>query len=810
MNRMTRRISVLIPIVLLMPSLAPAADLVMTTGSEKISEYVSDVPCVSLEEGAAVELFLDESGDVFRVYDASGVSYRASSLQEATDGYLRMRNVCVIREIEVRGYARISPEAIRFRIKTAPGDILHRQAVRRDIEEIYSMGYFETVDAGIENDVLAFTVKEYPVIVSIEVEGNDQIKDEDILESIGMKRFDILNTRILKTSIDRIIALYREKGYYNVEVDSSTKATEGGIALVFTVEENNRLYVKKVSFDGNENVSDRKLRGVMETKNRWVLGLFGHSGSYLEESLDTDLLRIEQYYGDQGYVRARAGRPQVEVREDKGIYITIPIDEGPLFYIGQIDVSGELIKPKEDLMEPLQIKSGDRMSKSKIQQSVEQIRNIYMNQGFAYVQVRPDMKENPDNTVDMNFVIKKGEPVHIDTIHIRGNTKTRDKVIRRELKFNEGDLFSSTQIQKSRDSLSRLGYFSNVNIESIPKDEDTLSMLVDVEETTTGAFSFGLAYSSVDKLLGTLQLSENNLMGLGLKTKFSVEYGGRKQSYTVDLEEPWLFDYPVSLGVRLFNTEREYTYYTKEYRGGNLRLSYPVFEDVRHSIIYAYTDVVGLEDIDVSYRDVLTEEEINGYAISSVTNTLYRDTTNDYFRPTRGSDAAFSVEYAGLGGDYHFTRTTARYAQFFPLYKDKLALMFKVRWGTINPAKGDDLPEDELFTLGGLNSIRGFKYGEIGPRDSAGNVIGGQRMFVFNTEITFPFWEVPGLYGVIFFDQGNAYDRRIDLSNLKRSYGAGIRWVTPMGPLRLEYGKVIDPEDFESNSRWDFSIGTFF
>ena len=326
-----------------------------------------------------------------------------------------------------------------------------------------------------------------------------------------------------------------------------------------------KVFVFVFFFQAEDGIRDaQESRGLGDVYKRQVLGLFGHSGSYLEESLDTDLLRIEQYYGDLGYIRARAGRPQVEVREDKGIYITIPIDEGPLFYIGQIDVSGELIKPKEDLMEPLQIKSGDRMSKSKIQQSVEQIRNIYMNQGFAYVQVRPDMKENPDNTVDMNFVIKKGEPVHIDTIHIRGNTKTRDKVIRRELKFNEGDLFSSTQIQKSRDSLSRLGYFSNVNIESIPKDEDTLSMLVDVEETTTGAFSFGLAYSSVDKLLGTLQLSENNLMGLGLRTKFSVEYGGRKQSYTVDLEEPWLFDYPVSLGVRLFNTEREYTYYTKE------------------------------------------------------------------------------------------------------------------------------------------------------------------------------------------------------------------------------------------------------
>ena len=810
MNRIPCRILALLAVTLTLPTLVAAADLVMTTGSEKIAGYVADVPCVSLRDGAPVEVFMEESAGVFRVYDASGTTYRAPSLEDAVDGYLRIKGTCVIRELEIKGHSRISPEAIRFRLKIAPGDILHRQAVRRDIEEIYSMGYFETVDADFEEGSLVFTVKEYPVITSIEVEGNDEIEDNEIIESIGMKRFDILNTRTLKTSVDRIIALYREKGYYNVEVDSSTEITEGGIVLTFIVEENNKLYIKKVSFDGNENISDRKLRGIMETKNRWILGLFGHSGSYLEESLDTDLLRIEQYYGDQGYIKARAGRPQVEVSEDKGIYVTIPIHEGPLFYFGDIEVTGELIKSREELMNVLRIKSGEKMRKSLIQQSVESLRNIYMDQGYAYVQVRPDMDEAAGNKVNLSFSIRKGEPVSIDTIHIRGNTKTRDKVVRRELELNEGDIFSSSDIQKSRDNLSRLGYFTNVNIESIPKDDDTLSLLVDVEETTTGAFSFGVAYSSVDKLLGTLQLSENNLMGLGLKTRFNVEYGGRKQSYSVDVEQPWLFDYPVSLGARLFNTEREYTYYTKEYRGGNVRLSYPLFENVRHSIIYAYTDVVGLTDIDPAYRDVLSEEEINGYAISSVTNTLYRDTTNDYFRPTRGSDAAFSVEYAGLGGDYHFTRTTARYAQFFPLWRDKLALMFKFRWGSINPAKGDDLPEDELFTLGGLNSIRGFRYGEIGPRDSANNVIGGQRMFVFNTELTFPIWEVPGLYGVLFFDQGNAYDQRIDLSNLKRSYGGGIRWVTPMGPLRLEYGKVIDPEEFESDSRWDFSIGTFF
>jgi len=798
-------------LILTTPVGATAADLVMKTASDKISTYVSDIPCITLQDDAPVTVSLEEAEGVSKVSDTSGVTYSASTVQEAVDGYLRLKNVCVIQEVRVSGQSRISSEAIRFRIKSSPGSVLHRQATRKDIEEIYSMGYFETVDAGFENSVLTFTVKEYPVIVSIEVQGNKAIDTEEILKSISMKKFDILNTKTLKTSIDRIISLYREKGYYNVTVDSDTKAVEGGIGLTFTVAESSQLYIRKVDFDGNENISDGKLRDAMETKNRWWWGLFGHEGSYLEETLDTDLLRIEQLYADAGYMRARAGRPVVEIKEDKGIYVTIPIEEGPLFYIGTVDIEGDLIKPKEELMQVLKFKTGDKMSKSAIHQSVEDLRGIYMDKGYAYVQINPDMKEGSSaTTLDITLKVKQGKPVHIDTIHIRGNTKTRDKVIRRELKVDEGDLFSSSKINASKDSLNRLGYFKSTGIETVPRTDESMSMLVDVEETTTGAFSFGFAYSSVDRLMGTVALSESNLMGLGLKAKANVEYGGQRKSYSFGVEEPWLFDRHVSLGADIFNLEREYTYYTKKSRGGNIRLSYPLFEQVRHSIVYALIDVTELEEIDPTYLDNLTEDEINGYLTSAIINTLYRDTTNDYFRPTRGSDASISFEYAGLGGDYHYTRATAKYAKFFPLYKDKVALMLKFRWGTINPSAGDKLPEDELFTLGGLNSVRGFKYGDIGPKDSFGNVIGGQRMFVSNTELTFPILDVPGLSGVLFFDQGNAYDKKIDLTNLKRSYGFGVRWVTPMGPLRIEYGRVINPEEDESPSRWDFSIGTFF
>jgi len=769
-----------------------AEDLVMKTSFDKISSFVSDIPCITLKNDAGVEVFLEETTGLNRVYDNTGITYSAATLQDAVDGYLRMRNLCTIKEVKVTGQARISTEAIRFRIKNMPGGIIHKASTRKDIEEIYSMGYFEKVDASFENGIINFSVKEYPVIVTIEVQGNSEINNEDILKAISLKKFDILNTKTLKTSIDRIISLYREKGFFKAEVTSATKETEGGIILTFTVKENNQLYIQGITFDGNENVSSSTLNGwftgVMQTKTRWWWGLFGHEGAYQEEALDTDLMRIEEHYGNEGYMRARAGRPIVDIKEDKGIYLTIPIEEGPVFSVGKIDIEGDLIKPKEELLSLLQIKEGDVMRRNLVNQSVEAVRDVYLDAGYAYAQIKPDMTEGSEaNTVDIKLMIRQGKPVHIDTIHIRGNIKTRDKVIRREIQLDEGDMYSSTKIKQSKDYLNRLGYFSSANIETIPRNDENMSMLVDVEETTTGAFSFGFAYSTVDSLMGTVQLS-----------------------YSLDFEDPWLFDYHISLGASIFNMERQYTYYTKDSRGGNIRLSYPLFERVRHSIAYSYIEVVGLTDIDDNYENTLTEEEIDGYVTSSVINSLNRDTTNDYFRPTRGSDSSVSLEYAGLGGDYHYTRVTAKHAQFFPLYKDKVALMLKLRWGTINPAMGDKLPEDELFVLGGLNSIRGFRYGDVGPMDSYGNVIGGRRELVFNSEITFPVFDVPGLSGAIFLDQGNAYTKRIDLTNLKRAYGGEFRWVTPMGPLRIAFGKVIHPEEYESPSRWDFSIGTFF
>lgn len=809
MRRTTCNILVLLPAFLvLLPWCAGAGELSLAVADGELAAILGDVPCLTINDGAPLSLDLSREESLVEVSDGE-VSYRATDLREAADGYLRLRDCCAIHDIKISGTDRITDDAVRFRVRSAPGAVVHQQAVRADIEAIYDMGYFEHVSADFADGTLTFTVNEYPVVVNIEVAGNKKIKDDTILDAIGIKRFDILNTRMLKTSADRITALYREKGYYNVAVDSSREETEGGITLRFIVDEKQRLFVEKVRFDGNDNIKSRKLRKILQTKDRWPMGLFSHEGSYQDVVLDTDLLRIEQYYGDEGYINARVGRPLIEIIEDKGIYVTIPIEEGDLFHVGEIDFDGDLLLPKDKLAKRLTLESGDVMSKARLHESIEKLRDVYMDQGYAYTRINPRTRVN-GTTVDILFEINKGDPVHIGHISISGNEKTRDKVIRRELKLQEQDLFSSTALKRSRDTLQRRGYFSQVNIEPVPEPDGDLGLDVNVEETTTGAFSFGMAYSSQDKLMGTVELSENNFLGYGLRTKVSAEYGEQKKNYLLDVEDPWFLDLPVSCGTRLYDKEVEELYYTKKSRGGNVRFSYPLFEEVRHFIAYTYEDVQELEDIDPLYAPLLTEEDKEGGVTSSIANTIFRDTTNDYFRPTGGSDISLTVQYAGLGGDYHFTRVTAKAAQFFPLYKDSVALMFKLRWGTINGSKGDDVPVYERFDLGGINSLRGFKYGEVGPRDNYGNFIGGDRMLVFNTEITAPVPGVPGLSTVAFYDAGNVYDDTIDLHEIKQSFGGGFRWVTPMGPLRLEYGRVINPEDFESDGRWEFSIGAFF
>ncbi len=419
------------------------------------------------------------------------------------DGFLRLRGVCAIRDVTIKGYSRISNDAIRFRIKTAKGDILHKNAVKKDIEEIYAMGYFEKCDAILEDSAVVFVVKEYPVIIKIETKGNSEINEKDILDAIGLKKFDILNTRILKTSIDRIKGMYRERGYYQVDVKSETTPTEGGIDLVFDITENKQLYIEEITFDGNENIPSSKLTGslwrfssgVIETSTRWPLGIFSHEGTYVDNVLDADLLRIEQFYGDNGYIQAKVGRPKIDIREDDGIYITIPSRKAPVLP-GHDRCVGRSHQAQRRAAVDHRPQGRRRHEQGQDPGEHRAPAGHLHGQGLCLCPDQDRNRRGRRNHDRVNLRITQGKPVTIDSIQIKGNTKTRDKVIRRELEVEEGKQFSSSAIKDSKSNLGRLGYFSNTNIDPVPKSEDTMSLLVDVEETTTGSFSFGVAYST--------------------------------------------------------------------------------------------------------------------------------------------------------------------------------------------------------------------------------------------------------------------------------------------------------------------------
>ncbi len=811
MNRSLKKTALLI-LLAASPSLALAADGYRVT-DERLKAALEDVPCVGLDPVSGTALKLSEADGRFKVSDATGLQFSAATVSEAADGYLRLKSGCVIREIRIEGLKRITSDAVMYRLKSSKGDIVHLNRLKQDVESIYAMGYFEKVSSEMVGDALVFKVEEHPVVIKTEFSGNKEIKEDKLSEALGIKRYEILNLKGLKAGVDRIKALYREKGYYEVAVKTEREETEGGIILKLSIDENKKLHVKKVSFDGNQHVKTKLLRKLIETKNRWPLGLMKHTGAYMDSSIDMDLLRLEQYYGDQGYLEAKVGRPVIDIREGKGIWITIPISEGPLFHVASIEVSGEMLEDvtKETIMKGIALKPGDVMSRSRLQRVIEGIRDLYMDRGYAFAQVRPETKFD-GTEVALNFVISKGEPVHVNRITIGGNTKTREKVIRRELLVNETDLFSSTALKASKDKLTRLGYFKSATIEPVPGPDGKLDLKVDVEEQPTGAFTLGLSYSSEDKFMTSLSLSESNLWGKGYKVKATIDYGKSDKTYMLDIEDPWFMDTPLAVGAQLFTKEDEKLYYTKESHGGNVRFSYPLIERWRHFIAYSYEKVEPLKDIDANYLYQLSYDDLQGGVTSMITNTLYRDTTNDAYRPTHGSDLAVSVEYAGLGGDYHFTRTNLKAAFFFPLYKDQLALMLKGRFGVVNGGNGEDVPDAELFEMGGMNTVRGFEYGDIGPRDSYGNVLGGRAMSCFNVELTYPIPGVPGLSTAIFYDAGNSYrtPQDIDLTNLKQSVGFGFRWITPMGPLRLEYGRVINPKPNESDGCWDFNIGAFF
>jgi outer membrane protein insertion porin family len=732
----------------------------------------------------------------------------------------RIKGIDQIEAMSVQGNKRIEEDAILAVIESQRGTIYDPSMLDKDLKSVYRMGYFEDVQIDVEEGprgkIVTFKVVEKPSIGEIGFEGNEDIDEEDLKEALGIKEYSIVNMKEIKDSIGRLRDYYHEKRYYHVEITQRIEELPNNeVALVYEIEEGEKAYVRKIAFVGNQSFTEEELKDVMETSEKGLFSFVTHSGYLDRKELESDTFKLTSFYHNHGYIKAKIGEPEISYKEREGITITINIDEGPQYAVRDVSIAGDLIREPEEFMKKLKILDEKVYNREVIRADALRLSAVYADEGYAFVDVFPKIKEDDEKrTVDITYQISKGEKVKFERIVITGNDLTRDKVIRRELQVIEGGYFSGRKIQRSTQNLYRLGFFENVEINTKKgSGEDKMNLDIHVEERATGMLSFGVGYSSVEKTMGVLELSKRNLFGLGQVISTRASISSKATRYTLSFTEPWLFEKPLSAGIDLYNWEYEYDEYTKNSRGGRLRFGFPLgVEFMRGSVIYTY-DNADISDISDTASQLIKDMEGENLT-SSVTLGALRDSRDRRFNARSGSANSLSIEYAGgsLAGDNYFTKYTARSAWFFPLFQDS-SFSVQGKWGFVEQRPGGKLPIYEKFTLGGMNTVRGFDYGTISPVDPlTGDRIGGEKMMVYNTEFRFPLQKEQGVVGVVFFDAGNVFtkDESYTFEGIRRSAGLGIRWYTPVGPLRLEWGYNLDRKEGEPSSNWEFTIGTPF
>lgn len=718
-----------------------------------------------------------------------------------------------IEAVRVQGNRKIESIAVQNVLGSRKGRFYDRNRIAEDIKNIYKMGYFRDVqvekEAGAEGLILTFVVEEKPLISEINIQGFDGVNRGEIEAVMTIKTRQILDLERVKGDVEKIRALYHDKGYRNAEVSYEIEETGKEIRVLVKIKEYEKLYIRSIEFKGNQAFTEKELRSLMKTTEKGFFAFLTDSGLLKADQLKEDTRIIAAFYQNHGYIDANVGEPEI-TDDRKWIYVTIPITEGKLFRVGTVAIEGDTIDvSRERLLEKLSIREKNYFSKEEVLRDVDTLQEACNNEGYAYATVTPQtLIDEQEQRVDVSYRIEKKIPVYFNRITISGNTKTRDKVIRRELRFVEGDRYSRDGMKASYINLTQLRFFEEVNFQTEKgPDESLMDIDIQVKEMATGMFSVGAGYSANENALFMAQIAQRNLFGRGQTLSLNGYFGAQTTNYELSLVEPWLFDMPLWSRVEAWKMDKDYDTYDLDTTGAAFALGYPLFEYVKGYVEYRLStnDIYNLED-DASYYIKKQEGKITS---SGVTVTLIRDTTDDWLFPSRGSKNSVSVQQTGtiFGGEAAFTKYSADSAWFFPL---PFEYVFHVRGriGYINPMEGKDVPIYERYYLGGISTLRGLR--DIGPTDpETGDLIGGLTMLNFNVEVIIPLLKTAGLKGVVFFDTGNAWESGYHIGDMRKTAGAGIRWYSPIGPLRLEWGYVLDRKDDESASRWEFTIGMF-
>jgi outer membrane protein insertion porin family len=794
--------------------------------------------CFAVMTLIADEVYAQSSSENSKKFNSNKIS----SQIKAKNGAL------TISQIEVIGQKKIEKDAILARIKSRVGEEFSEAKIAEDIRSLFKMGFFVQIEvfrSEDENQVaLEFKVIEKPTVTEIVFEGNTELKAEDLLEQTTLKQWEILNYDKVKESILKLEKLYEDKGFYLVKIEPEIEPViqDETVILKFKITENEKVKVKQITFIGNKELKENFLKDRLFTQEAGFFSGMSSSGSFKQEAFEADLQILKRKYWNLGYLQVKIDRPIVTVTPDKkSIYITYYIEEGEQYSVGEVDFAGDIIFDKSELLSAVKIKDNGIFSVEVMQKDILDLQAKFGDLGYAFANVIPRYGfEEKEKKVNLIFEFEKGNKVFFGEINVVNNSKTRDKVVRRELKIREGELYNETRKRLSQENVQRLGFFEEVNFKQIPTPEnpDLYKIDIVIKERNTGQLQLTAGYGNVQGLSLGGSVQQNNFRGLGQTLGARIEATKNRQDYSISLTEPYFLDSKWSAGFNLFYIEnKERINYDNRNTGIALRFGHPVYgDDIRAYIRYSIdkSDLFANQFTD----PVLFPLETARGVTSSLTGTLEYDTRNDRFSPSKGILADASYEYAGLGGDlkYGIFRTQFRY--FKNLFWD-VVWRNNVSFSSLSSLEGNEVPFTKREPLGGAYTLRGFGYSTVGKRifsqnryDQIGTnngnpfyspgisdeerrrrstlIFGGTKNLYYQAEMQYPMIKEAGLNGVFFYDIGQSEDV-IDSSKFVSDFGLGFRWMSPLGLLRFEWGWPLTTDDVDRDAvNFEFSIGPPF
>jgi outer membrane protein insertion porin family len=721
----------------------------------------------------------------------------------------------IVRAIEISGHRRTQEATIRFYLKTEIGSPYSPQVLREDIKRLYALRVFSNIQVFAEEVTdgirLNVVVSEKPTTRAVTFAGNRLIEKDEIEKHIVLQKRATFDQSRLNDTVTGLQKYYRQQGYYFAHVRPQvTPVDDNQVDVHLQITEGKKLRVNRIRFTGNTFFTDATLRRALQSREFIMPLLSGEASIYRPELLRVDLQLLENFYKNNGFIHAQIGEPVIEInREASAIMTTIPIvEEGEQYKIGKVVLQGDEVFTEAQLRGMTQAIAGEVYSRDVIQRDIQRVTEAYTDRGYAFADVTPTVDvKNDTRLIHLTYTTRPGPRVYIGRIDITGNERTRDWVVRREMRIAEGELYSGSKLRRSRQRLDNLQYFEEVKIDTKRRSEEGLMDLeVEVTEQSTGQFTAGVGFSSVETFVFTASVSQRNLFGRGQSLSAQARIGGLSQDFTLSFEEPWLFGKPVSAGASLFRRTAEFRTFNSRRTGFALTLGRSLGEFTRASVTYGFEEL-HISDLDPSVSDLLEEQE-GSRLVSTMTPRLVRDSRNNRFNPSGGSVNSVEVEVAGLGGDSRFYKLIGDSTWYYPLPLTLTGLV-RARVGFAAGYGGKNLPASERFFLGGPTTVRGFDFREIGPEDLEGNPLGGTTFLQFNLEFGKSFGRILRL--VAFLDAGNVYeeDNKFDFGELRRSVGFGVRVLTPVGPIRLDWGFKLDRRSGESAFELGFLLGSF-